>query len=96
MHRGPDGDKEGIVTRHSVAERRRQRMRILLVEDNSVNQLVAVAALRRAGFQPRHRIERLRSGVEAHALHHFDIIFLDTDLPDVEPIEVARQIAQME
>jgi PAS domain S-box-containing protein len=95
VHRGPDGDKEGIVTRHSVAERRRQRMRILLVEDNSVNQLVAVAALRRAGFNP----DTASSGseaVQAHALHHFDIIFLDTDLPDVEPIEVARQIAQME
>jgi two-component system, sensor histidine kinase and response regulator len=61
VHRGPEGAKEGIVTRHSVAERRRQRMRILLVEDNSVNQLVAVAALRRAGFQP----ETASSGAEA-------------------------------
>jgi PAS domain S-box-containing protein len=95
VHRGPDGDKEGIVTRHSVAERRRQRMRILLVEDNSVNQLVAVAALRRAGFNP----DTASSGseaVQAHALHHFDIIFLDADLPDVDAADVARQIAQME
>jgi PAS domain S-box-containing protein len=94
VHRGA-GSSEGIVTRHSVAERRRQRMRILLVEDNSVNQLVAVAALRRAGFQP----ETATSGAEAvqsHALQRFDIIFMDIELPDVDGIEAAQQIFAME
>jgi CheY-like chemotaxis protein/HPt (histidine-containing phosphotransfer) domain-containing protein len=70
-------------------------MRILLVEDNSVNQLVAVAALRRAGFTP----DTASSGAEAvqsHALQRFDIIFLDADLPDMDAVDVARQIAQME
>ena len=95
VHRGPNDDSQGIVTRHSVAERRRQRMRILLVEDNSVNQLVAVAALRRAGFQP----ETASGGSEAvqsHALQRFDIIFMDLELPDMDGIEAAHQIAQME
>jgi len=95
VHRGAEGDLQGIVTRHSVAEHRRQRMRILLVEDNSVNQLVAVAALRRAGFQP----ETAASGaeaVQAHALQKFDILFMDLELPDMDGIEVTRQIAEME
>jgi CheY-like chemotaxis protein/HPt (histidine-containing phosphotransfer) domain-containing protein len=95
LHRGPDDSSSGIVTRHSVAERRRQRMRILLVEDNSVNLLVAVAALRRAGFQP----ETAASGSEAvqsHALQRFDMIFMDLELPDMDGVEAARQIAQME
>lgn len=95
IHRGAEETSQGIVTRHSVAERRRQRMRILLVEDNSVNQLVAVAALRRAGFQP----ETAASGAEAiqsHALQRFDIIFMDLELPDMDGIEVTRQVAEME
>lgn len=95
VHRGADDLSQAIVTRHSVAERRRQRMRILLVEDNSVNQLVAVAALRRAGFQP----ETAASGSEAlqaHALQRFDILFMDLELPDIDGIEVTRRIAEME
>ena len=95
IHRGADDDSQGIVTRHSVAEKRRQRMRILLVEDNTVNQLVAVAALRRAGFQP----ETAAGGSEAvqsHALQRFDIIFMDLELPDMDGIETAQQIAAME
>jgi CheY-like chemotaxis protein/HPt (histidine-containing phosphotransfer) domain-containing protein len=95
VHREKEDGSQGIVTRHSVAERRRQRMRILLVEDNSVNQLVAVAALRRAGFQP----ETAASGAEAiqsHALQRFDILFMDLELPDMDGVEVTRQIAEME
>ena len=39
-----------LVTRHSLAEARRARVRILLVEDDAVNQLVIVSALNRVGF----------------------------------------------
>src|SRR5207244_11088923 len=62
-----------IVTRHSVAEARRQRLRILVVEDNPVNQLVAVAALRRAGYKPQTAASA-SAALQAHAMNNFDLI----------------------
>ena len=95
VHRGTTGGRNDIVTRHSVAEGRRQRMRILLVEDNSVNQLVAVAALRRAGFQPE-TASSAAEAVQAHSLQSFDIVFLDLELPDMDGFEALQHFQQME
>jgi CheY-like chemotaxis protein len=46
-----------LITRHSLAEARRARLRILLVDDDSVNQLVTTSALQRVGCR-RGRADR--------------------------------------
>ena len=89
------GESPAIVTRHSVAEKRRERLRILVVDDNPVNQLVAVAALRRAGYQPEAAASASEA-IQSHALHRFDLIFMDLELPDFDGIEATREIFRME
>jgi len=84
-----------IVTRHSVAEARRQRLRILVVEDNPVNQLVAVAALRRAGYKPQTAASASEA-IQAHAMNNFDLILMDLELPDLDGIEATAEIRRME
>ena len=82
---------EGIVTRHTLDERRRHRLRILMVEDDKVNQLVAMAALRRAGYAG----DVVGTGAEALAAcasERFDLIFMDIHLPDQNGVEVAAEI----
>jgi PAS domain S-box-containing protein len=82
---------EGIVTRHTLDERRRHRLRILLVEDDKVNQLVAMAALHRAGYVG----DVVGTGAEALAAcasERFDLIFMDIHLPDKNGVEVAGEI----
>ena len=80
-----------LVTRHSIEEKRRQRVRILLTEDDAINQLVALAALKRAGFVA----EVAATGAAALAAlerERFDLMFVDGRLPDMDGISLAREI----
>ncbi len=70
-------------------------MRVLVVEDNAVNQKVAVRMIERLGLRPdvagngREAVEMFR------ALPH-DVIFMDCQMPELDGYETTRQIRQME
>ena len=84
-----------LITRHSIEEKRRQRIRILLAEDDAINQLVALAALKRAGYSA----EVATSGAEvlaALARDRFDLVFMDGLLPDMDGMSVTREIRMRE
>ena len=84
-----------LLTRHSLEEMRRQRLRILMVEDDAINQLVAMSALKRAGYAG----EVASTGAEALAAcerERFDLVFMDINLPDMNGIEVAQEIRRRE
>ena len=84
-----------LVTRHSIAEARRTRTRILLVEDDTVNQLVTTSALTRVGYQVevagngRQALERTES-------EHWDLILMDVQMPDIDGCRAAAAIRARE
>jgi PAS domain S-box-containing protein len=85
-----------LVTRHTVAEAEaQQRCRVLVVEDNVVNQKVAVKMLERLGC----RVDIAANGqaaVEAVARTSYAVVFMDCHMPDMDGFEATRLIRARE
>ena len=80
-----------LVTRHTLSESRKTGLKILVVEDNPVNQLVAVRILEKLGY----RAEVAANGKEAlETLSRipFDLVFMDCQMPVMDGYEASRAI----
>jgi two-component system, sensor histidine kinase and response regulator len=88
-------DERPLVTRHSLAEARRGKLRLLLVDDDPVNQLVTTSALHRVGYN----IEVANSGRRAIELtenERWDLILMDLQMPDLDGCRTTAAIRARE
>ena len=83
-----------LVTRHVVREVRR-RMKVLLVEDNLVNQKLAMALLEKRGFG----VTTAGDGKIAFAVlqrESFDLVLMDVQMPEMDGFEATAAIREAE
>ena len=87
-----------LVTRHSLLEDQ-SALRILLAEDNVVNQLLATRLLEKAG----HHVTPARDGQAAvdawaagEAAVPFDLVLMDVQMPTLDGIQATALIRQEE
>jgi len=84
-----------LVTRHSIAEARQSRVRVLVVEDSQVDLLVSQWALERQGYKVEVAATAA-AALEACLHTRFAIVLLDLQLPDGNGYEVVAELRKRE
>jgi signal transduction histidine kinase/CheY-like chemotaxis protein len=95
MGRKPDAlASPPVVTRHSVSEARRN-LKILVAEDNKVNQRLVLRLLEKVG----HSVELANNGREAVDMVDqgvFDVVLMDLQMPELGGLEATAVIREHE
>jgi two-component system, sensor histidine kinase and response regulator len=89
------GNSPSLISEYSIARSSAQQHRILVVEDNTVNQRLAVALLKRAGYGA----EVAANGREALAALQrmpFDLVLMDCQMPVMDGFEATHRIRERE
>jgi two-component system sensor histidine kinase/response regulator len=95
--RSRQSDRPILVTRHSLREERRI-FRILLAEDNLVNQMLATRLLEKRG----HVVVVVNNGQEALAKLQetyspaFDVVLMDVQMPEMDGFQATAAIRELE
>jgi len=87
-------EKSPLVTMHSLRQHR-SRLKILLAEDNVVNQTLAVRVLEKRG----HSVvvaDTGRAAVETFEQQPFDLILMDVQMPEMNGLEATAAIRRKE
>jgi len=91
---GPGQPRSSLLTRHAIRESKR-RLRVLLAEDNPVNQKLATRLLQKMGHSITV-VENGRQAIEASLRDDFDLILMDIQMPEVDGIEATFAIRERE
>ncbi len=94
LGKAPGQEISTVITRHTLRENRR-KLRILLAEDNVVNQQLTVRLLEKRG----HIVTVASNGAEAVALvkkSPFDVVLMDVQMPEMNGFDATALIRKEE
>ena len=86
----PDAAASAVASA-SGAPALRQGLRVLLVEDHPINQMLATKLIERAGHQVV-LAQNGQEGVDLFAAQPFDLVFMDMQMPVMDGLQATRAI----
>jgi len=88
------GEKE-LNKRHSITENFKKNIRILIVEDNVVNQKVFVKIFKKFGYSAQCAVNG-KEAVECLRTYNYDAVFMDCQMPVMGGLEATALIRKEE
>ena len=79
----------------TAPDKRYDGLKLLLVEDNEINQIIATEILSNMGFSV-NSADNGQQGVDAFCAGEYDVIFMDIRMPIMDGIEAAQEIRRIE
>lgn len=86
-----DNPQQKIITKHTIKEDQKARSKILLVEDNPINQLVAKSLIQKFGYS----LDIAQNGLEALEKlkeYPYNLVFMDIQMPVMDGLEATAHI----
>ena len=90
LNKTPMTDSASLITRHTLRQGG-SSIRVLLAEDNAVNQTLAKRLLEKHGFVV-FAVGDGRAAVEAFEKEHFDVVLMDIQMPEMDGFEATARI----
>ena len=85
------GSDRDLITRHTVAETARRRLRVLVAEDNATNSIIAIKMIEKLGHVAE-AVGNGREAVESLQRMPYDVVLMDCQMPVMDGFEATRVI----